>query len=75
MNSFFECVLDTFLLYHRRCAFWNFLGCHFLGNLVEKSLLTMLGLDVCEFGGQFLELLWITVCYRGEDPFTLSIIR
>ncbi len=27
---------------------------------------TMLGLDVCEFGGQVLELLWITVCYRGE---------
>uniref|UniRef100_A0A672S538 Rho GDP-dissociation inhibitor 2-like n=1 Tax=Sinocyclocheilus grahami TaxID=75366 RepID=A0A672S538_SINGR len=25
----------------------------------------MLGLDVCEFGGQFLELLWLTVCYRG----------
>lgn len=27
----------------------------------------MLGLDVCELGGQFLELLWLTVCYRGED--------
>lgn len=26
----------------------------------------MLGLDVCEFGGQVLELLWLTVCYRGE---------
>ncbi|XP_070837860.1 rho GDP-dissociation inhibitor 3 isoform X2 [Chaetodon trifascialis] len=25
----------------------------------------MLGLDVCEFGGQVLELLWLTVCYRG----------
>ncbi|KAG5279391.1 hypothetical protein AALO_G00077290 [Alosa alosa] len=25
----------------------------------------MLGMDVCEFGGQFLELLWLTVCYRG----------
>ncbi|TRY90739.1 hypothetical protein DNTS_004508 [Danionella cerebrum] len=23
-------------------------------------------LDVCEFGGQFLELLWLTVCYRGS---------
>lgn len=47
----------------------------FVGNLVEKSLLTMLGLDVCEFGGQFLELLWLTVCYRGEDAFILSIVR
>lgn len=46
----------------------------FVGNLVEKSLLTMLGLDVCEFGGQFLELLWLTVCYRGEDAFMLSIM-
>lgn len=27
---------------------------------------TMLGLDVCEFGGQVLELLWLTMCYRGE---------
>ncbi|XP_059203846.1 rho GDP-dissociation inhibitor 3 [Centropristis striata] len=25
----------------------------------------MLGLDVCEFGGQVLELLWLTMCYRG----------
>ncbi|KAK0131549.1 Rho GDP-dissociation inhibitor 2 [Merluccius polli] len=25
---------------------------------------TMLGLDVCEFGGQVLELLWLTMCYR-----------
>ncbi|XP_068435543.1 rho GDP-dissociation inhibitor 3 [Clinocottus analis] len=25
----------------------------------------MLGVDVCEFGGQVLELLWLTVCYRG----------
>ncbi|MGH0158592.1 UNVERIFIED_CONTAM: hypothetical protein FKN15_000316 [Acipenser sinensis] len=25
----------------------------------------MLGLDVCEFGGQLLELMWLTVCYRG----------
>ncbi|XP_029997884.1 rho GDP-dissociation inhibitor 3 [Sphaeramia orbicularis] len=25
----------------------------------------MLGMDVCEFGGQVLELLWITMCYRG----------
>ncbi|XP_015800938.1 rho GDP-dissociation inhibitor 3 [Nothobranchius furzeri] len=25
----------------------------------------MLGLDVCEFGGQVLELLWISMCYRG----------
>ncbi|CAL8342901.1 unnamed protein product [Merluccius merluccius] len=24
----------------------------------------MLGLDVCEFGGQVLELLWLTMCYR-----------
>ncbi|KAL4659083.1 rho GDP-dissociation inhibitor 2-like isoform X1 [Arapaima gigas] len=24
----------------------------------------MLGLDMCELGGQFLELLWLTVCYR-----------
>ncbi|XP_068606175.1 rho GDP-dissociation inhibitor 3 [Brachionichthys hirsutus] len=25
----------------------------------------MLGVDACEFGGQVLELLWLTVCYRG----------
>ncbi|XP_077591158.1 rho GDP-dissociation inhibitor 2-like isoform X1 [Stigmatopora nigra] len=25
----------------------------------------MLGLDACEFGGQVLELLWLTMCYRG----------
>ncbi|XP_042168887.1 rho GDP-dissociation inhibitor 3-like, partial [Oncorhynchus tshawytscha] len=25
----------------------------------------MLGLDVCEFGGQVLELLWLTMCYQG----------
>ncbi|XP_058510423.1 rho GDP-dissociation inhibitor 3 isoform X1 [Solea solea] len=25
----------------------------------------MLGVDVCEFGGQVLELLWLTMCYRG----------
>ncbi|XP_075942580.1 rho GDP-dissociation inhibitor 3 isoform X2 [Anarhichas minor] len=25
----------------------------------------MLGLDVCEFGGQVLELLWLTMCYKG----------
>ncbi|XP_076025644.1 rho GDP-dissociation inhibitor 1-like [Genypterus blacodes] len=25
----------------------------------------MLGFDVCEFGGQVLELLWLTMCYRG----------
>ncbi|XP_061838101.1 rho GDP-dissociation inhibitor 2-like [Nerophis lumbriciformis] len=25
----------------------------------------MLGLDVCEFGGQVLQLLWLTMCYRG----------
>ncbi|CAB1447722.1 unnamed protein product [Pleuronectes platessa] len=25
----------------------------------------MLGVDVCEFGGQMLELLWLTMCYRG----------
>ncbi|KAM9394150.1 rho GDP-dissociation inhibitor 3 [Pholidichthys leucotaenia] len=25
----------------------------------------MLGLDVCEFGGQVLDLLWLTVCYGG----------
>ncbi|MGH0151491.1 UNVERIFIED_CONTAM: hypothetical protein FKN15_034978 [Acipenser sinensis] len=25
----------------------------------------MLGMDVCEFGGQLLELMWLTVCYRG----------
>ncbi|XP_031176809.2 rho GDP-dissociation inhibitor 3 isoform X1 [Sander lucioperca] len=25
----------------------------------------MLGLDVCEFGGQVLEMLWLTMCYRG----------
>ncbi|XP_034567111.1 rho GDP-dissociation inhibitor 3 [Notolabrus celidotus] len=25
----------------------------------------MLGLDVCEFGGQVLEVLWLTMCYRG----------
>uniref|UniRef100_UPI0037E8F3E2 rho GDP-dissociation inhibitor 3 n=1 Tax=Semicossyphus pulcher TaxID=241346 RepID=UPI0037E8F3E2 len=25
----------------------------------------MLGLDVCEFGGQVLELLWLTMCYGG----------
>jgi len=56
------CFLDFF--------FPDFFG----GNLVEKSLLTMLGLDVCEFGGQFLELLWLTVCYRGEDAFMLSIV-
>ncbi|XP_040296435.1 rho GDP-dissociation inhibitor 2-like isoform X1 [Bufo bufo] len=24
----------------------------------------MLGVDVCEFGGQLLELMWLTVCYR-----------
>ncbi|XP_034046253.1 rho GDP-dissociation inhibitor 3 [Thalassophryne amazonica] len=34
----------------------------------------MLGLDVCEFGGQVLELLWLTVCYRGlmSDKETMS---
>ena len=31
----------------------------------------MLGTDVCEFGGQFLELLWLTVCYRGEKFFVI----
>ncbi|XP_028311043.1 rho GDP-dissociation inhibitor 2-like [Gouania willdenowi] len=25
----------------------------------------MLGVDACEFGGQVLELLWLTVCYGG----------
>ncbi|KAM9346016.1 rho GDP-dissociation inhibitor 3 [Symphorus nematophorus] len=25
----------------------------------------MLGVDACEFGGQVLELLWLTMCYRG----------
>ncbi|XP_068193313.1 rho GDP-dissociation inhibitor 3 [Antennarius striatus] len=25
----------------------------------------MMGVDTCEFGGQVLELLWLTVCYRG----------
>ncbi|XP_034750034.1 rho GDP-dissociation inhibitor 3 isoform X1 [Etheostoma cragini] len=25
----------------------------------------MLGLDVCEFGGQVLDMLWLTMCYRG----------
>ncbi|XP_047427271.1 rho GDP-dissociation inhibitor 3 [Mugil cephalus] len=25
----------------------------------------MLGVDVCEFGGQVLELLWLSMCYRG----------
>ncbi|KAM8960194.1 rho GDP-dissociation inhibitor 3 [Pelodytes ibericus] len=24
----------------------------------------MIGLDVCEFGGQLLELMWLSVCYR-----------
>uniref|UniRef100_A0A0E9W045 Uncharacterized protein n=1 Tax=Anguilla anguilla TaxID=7936 RepID=A0A0E9W045_ANGAN len=30
----------------------------------------MLGLDVCELGGQILELLWLTVCYKGENLIT-----
>ncbi|XP_037545454.1 rho GDP-dissociation inhibitor 3 [Nematolebias whitei] len=35
----------------------------------------MLGLDVCEFGGQVLELLWLTMCYRGllTDKIDLPI--
>ncbi|XP_014879143.1 rho GDP-dissociation inhibitor 3-like [Poecilia latipinna] len=35
----------------------------------------MLGLDVCEFGGQVLELLWLTMCYRGllADKSNLAI--
>ncbi|XP_047214353.1 rho GDP-dissociation inhibitor 1-like [Girardinichthys multiradiatus] len=35
----------------------------------------MLGLDVCEFGGQVLELLWLTMCYRGllADKTNLAI--
>ncbi|XP_067859823.1 rho GDP-dissociation inhibitor 3 isoform X3 [Heptranchias perlo] len=32
----------------------------------------MLGLDVCEFGSQLLELMWLTVCYKDimadKDP-------
>ncbi|PWA33299.1 hypothetical protein CCH79_00013642 [Gambusia affinis] len=35
----------------------------------------MLGLDVCEFGGQVLELLWLTMCYKGllADKSNLAI--
>ncbi|OCT61783.1 hypothetical protein XELAEV_18047812mg [Xenopus laevis] len=29
-----------------------------------RSKTEMLGLDVCEFGGQLLQLMWLTVCYR-----------
>lgn len=26
----------------------------------------MMGIDVCEFGGQLLELMWLSVCYRDK---------
>nr|DBA19235.1 TPA: hypothetical protein GDO54_015100 [Pyxicephalus adspersus] len=26
----------------------------------------MMGMDVCEFGGQLLELMWLSVCYRDK---------
>lgn len=65
---------DTFL-YHRRTALLIFQFFWFIGKACVKKSYTMLGLDVCEFGGQFLELLWLTVCYRGERCvyFVLSV--
>uniref|UniRef100_A0A8D3A629 Rho GDP dissociation inhibitor (GDI) gamma n=1 Tax=Scophthalmus maximus TaxID=52904 RepID=A0A8D3A629_SCOMX len=52
------------------CYLWRFPG--FLVHLLPSSAQsatpqrgTMLGLDVCEVGGQVLELLWLTMCYRG----------
>lgn len=35
----------------------------------------MLGLDVCEFGGQMLELLWLTMCYRGESSQVTLVMQ
>ncbi|XP_054036554.1 rho GDP-dissociation inhibitor 3 [Dryobates pubescens] len=43
----------------------------------SRSGLAMLGLDVCEAGGQLLELLWLALCYRDimadKEGVTLSL--
>ncbi|XP_077412753.1 rho GDP-dissociation inhibitor 3 isoform X2 [Vanacampus margaritifer] len=52
------------------CYLWRFPACLVLPYpVVTLSAApqrgSMLGLDACEFGGQVLELLWLTMCYRG----------
>ncbi|XP_061556647.1 rho GDP-dissociation inhibitor 3 isoform X2 [Phycodurus eques] len=59
------------MLYFFFCYLWRFPSFPVLPKPVvtlsaaPQQTGSMLGLDACEFGGQVLELLWLTMCYRG----------